>query len=95
MMPGLLATLEKFIMGIFDPIYDFLGDTLSQLYQIQMQPQRYLHLDYFLGPISMLGPGWVALISSIIASLTIIFITFATKSLWNLYLQFKEGIKWW
>lgn len=95
MIPGLLASIEKIIDGFFYPAMNYLSNVNYQLYKIQIEPQRYLKLDYFLGPISMLGPGWIALIDSVIGALIMIFLVFSAKALWNLYLHFKESVQWW
>ncbi len=91
----ILATIEKFVLQIFSPVINYLSSALEYLNNIRLEPARALNLDYFLGPISMLGPEWRQLIGAIIGSITILFIIFIVKGAYNLYLLFKEGVKWW
>lgn len=92
---SILIAIEKFILQIFSPVTNFLNSALDYLDNIQLQPARFLNLDYFLGPVSMLGPEWRALISSVIGSITILTMVFIVKGIYNLYLMFKQGVKWW
>jgi len=92
---SILIAMEKFILQIFSPVTNFLNSALDYLDNVQLQPARALNLDYFLGPISMLGPEWRQLIGAVIGSITILFMVFIAKGAYNLYLQFKSGVKWW
>lgn len=92
---AILATIEKFVLQIFSPVTNYLNSSLNYLSNVRLQPARALNLDYFLGPVSMLGPDWRQLIGAIIGSITILFIVFIVKGAYNLYLMFKQGVKWW
>lgn len=92
---SILIAMEKFILQIFYPVTNFLNSALSYLDNVRLQPARFLNLDYFLGPISILGPDWRHLIGAIIGSITILFMVFIAKGAYNLYLLFKQGVKWW
>lgn len=92
---SILVAMEKFILQIFYPVTNFLNSALDYLNNVRLQPARALNLDFFLGPVSMLGPEWRQLIGAIIGSITILFMVFIVKGAYNLYLMFKQGVKWW
>lgn len=92
---SILIAIEKFILQIFYPVSNFLNSSLDYLDNVKMQPARALNLDYFLGPISMLGPEWRQLVGAVIGSITILFMVFIAKGAYNLYIMFKQGVKWW
>jgi hypothetical protein len=95
MLDNVLPTVQKFILQIFYPVTNYLNSALQYLDQVQIQPARALKLDYFLGPISVLGPEWRALVGAIIGCLLILFTAFVVRGIYNLYLLFKTGVKWW
>lgn len=92
---SILVAMEKFILQIFYPVTNFLNSALNYLDNVRLQPARLLNLDYFLGPVSILGPEWRSLIGAVIGSITILFMVFIAKGAYNLYLLFKQGVKWW
>lgn len=56
---------------------------------------RGLNLDYFLGPVAMLGPQWRILVVSVVASAFIILTVMVARKGYGMYLALKEGVKWW
>lgn len=86
---------QRIIDTIFDPIIQMLVSARDQLDQASMVAARGLHLDYFLGPVSMLGWQWKALISSVVASAFLLLTIVAVRKGYGLYLALKEGVKWW
>lgn len=88
--------MEEIIDLIFNPAINFLGQIKNYLYNTtQLINARRLTLDYFLGPVSMISYEWRVLITSIISLLILISTIFVAKKIYTLYLNLKEGVKWW
>lgn len=86
---------QRIIDTIFDPIIQILISARDRLDYISMVAARGLNLDYFLGPVSMLGPEWSALISSVVLSAFLLIIVLVARKGYGIYLALKEGVKWW
>ena len=87
--------MHVIVDSILGPIQTMLQNALTYLGDISLVAGRGLNLDYFLGPISMMGSGWQMLIGSIVSSGFLILVVTIVKSTYNLYLAFKSGVKWW
>lgn len=86
---------QRIIDTFFDPVIQILVAARDRLDYISMVAARGLNLDYFLGPISMLGPEWRALIGSVVASAFLLVTVLAARKGYGIYLALKEGVKWW
>lgn len=95
--PALAAnpTFRDLVDSITGPAQQLLQSGIDRINSIPLVAARGLNLDYFLGPISMLGPAWVGLVKTVIGSIILIATVFFIRALYNLYLAFKQGIKWW
>lgn len=80
---------------IFGPVISVLSQGIVYLNSIIMVASRGLDLDNFLGPIGALGGGWVLLVKSLISSFVLVSVVFGVKAIYSLYLQSKDGVKWW
>lgn len=87
--------LKSIIDTILGPAITFLQFALDKLNSVSLVADRGLNLDYFLGPVSALGPNWITLVKSLIASMLLLAIVFMAKMAYNAYLNAKEGSKWW
>lgn len=87
--------MHAIVDSILGPIKTLLQNALNYLGQIALVAGRGLNLDYFLGPIIMMGPGWQMLIGSIVSSAFLILVVLIVRTTYNLYLAFKQGVKWW
>lgn len=54
-----------------------------------------LDISAWLSPISILGPSWTKVINSLLAGATLVLTLWVAKKIYHLYLQFKEGVRWW
>jgi hypothetical protein len=86
---------QRIIDTIFDPIIQILATARDYLDQAATVAARGLNLDYYLGPVAMLGWEWKALISSVIASAFLLLIVVVARKAYGMYLALKEGVKWW
>jgi len=86
---------QRIIDTIFDPIIQMLATARDYLDQAAVVAARGLNLDYFLGPVSMLGWQWKALVSSVIASAFLLLMVVVVRKAYGMYLALKEGVKWW
>lgn len=86
---------QRIIDTIFDPIINILVAARDRLDYISMVAAKGLNLDYFLGPVSMLGTEWRALIGSVVMSAFLLIIVLIARKGYGIYLALKEGVKWW
>lgn len=80
---------------IFGPIIQILTQAYSYLSNVALVAARGLNLDNFLGPFAALGSPWVILIKSFISALVLVAVVIAVKTIYGLYLNLKQGVKWW
>lgn len=80
---------------ILGPITTMLQNSLNYLGQISLVAGRGLSLDYFLGPLIMLGSGWQMLFGSIVSSAFLLLVVLIVRKTFDMYLSFKSGVKWW
>lgn len=86
---------QRIVDTIILHVINMLTTVRDELESISLVAARGLNLDYFLGPVSMLGPQWTALVSSVIASAFLILTVLIARKGYNLYLSLKSGVKWW
>lgn len=90
-----MANLYDIVDSILGPVQSLLEAAISYLVNIQLVAARGIDLNYYLGWVGVMGPGWAALVMSVIASLFLLATVFVSRSVYNLYLGFKHGVKWW
>lgn len=54
-----------------------------------------LNVSDWLAPVGLLGSAWVKVINSLLAGAGIVLTVWIVKKVYVLYLQFKEGVRWW
>ncbi len=87
--------MKDIVDSIIGPVQQFLNNAIDRMQDIQLVAERGLNLNYYLGPITHLGSGWTALVMSLIGSLILLSVIFLVRSGYNIYLNFKQGVKWW
>jgi len=87
--------LIELIDSIFDPASEFLQSAISGLAKFSIEKNRPIELDSFFGPFAMMGTYWVVLIKAVFLSLLGITGLFLSSVGRELYLKFKDGVKWW
>ncbi|KLU61841.1 hypothetical protein CEB3_c17590 [Peptococcaceae bacterium CEB3] len=87
--------MHSIVDSIIGPIISLLQNALNYLGQVSLVAGRGLNLDYFLGPIVLMGPGWQMLIGSIVASAFLLLVVLIVRKSYDMYLAFKTGVKWW
>lgn len=92
---GTKLMLKSIIDTILGPVITFLNYALDKLNSISMVADRGLNLDYYLGSIGALGPNWITLVKTLILCLALLTLVFVTKTVYNIYLNAKEGVQWW
>lgn len=86
---------QRIIDTVFDPIIQILVAARDHLDTAALVAARGLNLDYFLGPISMMGWQWQVLVTSVVASAFLLLSILVARKGYGLYLAIKEGVKWW
>lgn len=92
---SIFSAFQRIIDSVFDPAIQILTAARDKLDNIALVAARGLNLDYFLGPISMLGWQWRTLIVSVVASAFLLLTVLVVRKLYALYLTLKDGVKWW
>lgn len=54
-----------------------------------------IDISHWLSFVGLLGPAWVKVVNSILAGSTIVLTIWIVKRVYQVYLQFKEGVKFW
>lgn len=86
---------QRIVDSFFNPVINILVAVRDRLDYISNVSARGINLDYYLGPVAMLGSQWKALIVSVIASAMIILTVLVARKGYGIYLALKEGVKWW
>lgn len=86
---------QRIIDTVFDPIIQILVTARDHLDNAALVAAQGLNLDYFLGPIAMMGWQWRALVTSVVASAFLLLSILVARRAYGLYLAIKEGVKWW
>lgn len=86
---------QRIIDTFFNPIIEILVAARDRLDHISLVAARGINIDYFLGPISMLGPEWRGLIISVVACSFLLLSVLVARKGYGIYLALKEGVKWW
>lgn len=85
--------------NLIDQIFDFPTGLIEQASQRIDEAGTVIgqgiDISSWLAPISMLGPDWTRVVNSILAGATIIFVVWIGKKIFNVYLNAKQGVKWW
>ncbi|EGW40145.1 hypothetical protein [Desulfosporosinus sp. OT] len=87
--------MHSIVDSILFPMETILQGALSYLGQISLVAGRGLNLNYFLGPIVMMGSGWQMLVGSIVSSAFLLLMVLIVRKTFDMYLAFKSGVKWW
>lgn len=87
--------MMELIDTIFGPVQEVLIDVLTKLQTVSLVASRGIDLDKYLGWYSQLGSGWVMLFKMVVSSLLLLVTVYFAKRLYNVYLMFKEGVRWW
>jgi len=87
--------LKRIVDTILDPVIQILVAARDRLDYVSMVAARGLNLDYFLGPVSMMGPEWRMLVGSVVLSAFLILTVLVARKGYGIYLALKEGVKWW
>lgn len=86
---------QRIIDSVFNPVIQILLSARDHLDAASLVAARGLNLDYYLGPVSMCGWQWRALVASIVASSFLILVVLIARKVYAIYLALKEGVKWW
>ncbi|MGG0753101.1 hypothetical protein [Brevibacillus laterosporus] len=87
--------MRELIDSIFAPVDRFFDMAINALGRFSIQQNRLIDLDSFFAPFSILGDSWVFLIKTVFATLFSVTAIFVVIQIRNLYLSFKEGVRWW
>lgn len=85
----------RIVDTFLQPIINILVAVRDRLDYVSMVAARGLNLDYYLGPVMMMGPQWRVLIASVIAGAFLILTVLVARKGYGIYLALKEGVKWW
>lgn len=92
LIPG---PVKNFLDSIFAPpmaFLDLMSDTLNQAGTVV---GRGINLNNYFGFFGYLPAAWQNVVSSALASITLLAILWLVRAVWNMYLKTKESGKWW
>lgn len=87
--------MRALLDSIFDPASDFLLEAIAGLSRFRVEQNRPIELDTFFAPFVMLGDNWVLLIKAVFVTLLALTGLLIATVGRDVYLMFKEGVKWW
>lgn len=85
----------SFIDSVMNPPIAFLQMVISYLNNAALVAGAGINLSDYVSWIGLLGPQWVRVLNSILASFALILVIFVSQRVYRLYLAFKGGIQWW
>ncbi|MDJ0304555.1 hypothetical protein [Dehalobacter sp.] len=80
---------------IFVPVTTMLQTVLNSLSNVHFNLASGLNINNYLGHFVGLGSSWVFLIKSLVLCFVCISVFMVAKTGYSLYLQLKQGVKWW
>jgi hypothetical protein len=84
-----------FIDSIMNPPLQFLRMIVQYLSRAALTAAAGVNLSDYVSWIGLLGPQWIRVLNSLLASFTLILVLFVAQRVYRLLLAFKDGIKWW
>lgn len=87
--------LKALIDTVFGPVLSWLQSIYDSLRELSVPLSRPLNFDSYLGPIAMLGNGWVDFAETVFALAFIYGIAYIVVTQIELFRKFKDLIKWW
>lgn len=87
--------MQTYLQGIIEPALQFLQRAVTALNDLSLTARRGLDLSQYLGPLGVLGPGFRALVVTVVTAAVVVIVTSLALGMYRLYLAFKEGVKWW
>lgn len=94
-MPFLPEYFKNLIDHIFSLPESILETMIDKLQGASSLVAQGINVSDWLAPVGLLGPSWVKVINALLAGASLVFIFWLGKRVYGLYLQFKEGVKWW
>lgn len=88
----MLYDLTDWLIG---PVRDLLSQAVSWLAGVSLVAARGIDPGVYLGPVAWLGPAWLGLIRTIILAVILYGTLLAVRAAYQLYLDVKQGVKWW
>ena len=81
---------------IVQPAINLLTEAVNGLSGASLVAQRGIaDPAAWLGPVALLGPGWVTAVTSLLSSAALLVTLKAATSAYRLYLLMKQGVQWW
>jgi len=84
-----------FIQMLFQGPEQLLGSVLSWLHHASTVAAAGINLSNYVSWVALLGPAWSGVITSLMASVTLIGFIFVARAVYRAYLSLKQGIMWW
>jgi hypothetical protein len=86
---------KNLIDNIFSLPLGILNTVNGKLDSISSLTAQGLDVSKWLSPVALLGPSWVKVVNAVLAGSTIVLTIWVVKKVYMIYLQFKEGVKFW
>lgn len=87
--------MSQYLNQVLSPALKILQDARDYLATVALGARRGIDLSHYLGPLAVLGPGFQAMLATLITGAVLILTIALAKGAYSLYLQFKQGVKWW
>lgn len=88
----MLYDLTDWLVG---PLKSLLGQVVAWLSGSSLVAARGIDPARYLGPMAWLGPAWLGLVRTVILCVVLYGTVLLAQAAYHLYLQIKDGVKWW
>ncbi len=86
---------KNLIDNIFSFPESFLQLIQSKLSSVGTLVAQGINVNAWLAPIGLLGSTWITVVKSILAGASIVLTIWICKRIFAMYMEFKQGVKWW
>jgi len=87
--------MQSYLQSLLNPALQFLSTARDNLAGIALGARRGIDLGAYLGPLATLGPGFQAMLSTLVVGAVVLVTLAMARGAYSLYLKFKAGVKWW
>jgi hypothetical protein len=87
--------LREIADAVFGPVLTLLNSVLSWLGNASLAARQGINPALYLGPFAWLSPAWLNLTKQAILAASSFGILLVARAGYNLYLDIKQGVKWW
>lgn len=87
--------LQEIADMAFGPLVSLLSNVVAWLSSVSLVAARGIDVARYMGYIAWLGPAWLAVVRDALLAVVLVTCVMVARTAWSVYLQAKQGVKWW